>query len=203
MTKKNASLLSMISLFVYCIFSFMPCIVTVTYWKASTPGVGIYSSVWSELRGVFGEGTIVWAVVLLVIAVVGIVAMACHYAGKEIPYLKYASFAPAATGVVFIILSIVIVNVTTPNGTPAGTATLGYYGYFAYEFAWGYYLAAALVLVGCVFGYLVAFGQVKDEEPVKNVGDSAKKVLQLKELMDAGAITQEEFEQKKKELLGL
>ena len=43
----------------------------------------------------------------------------------------------------------------------------------------------------------------KSDEKSDNKPDSSDQIMKLKGLLDAGAITQEEFDAKKKELLGL
>lgn len=43
----------------------------------------------------------------------------------------------------------------------------------------------------------------KAPEPVNNIASSADELLKFKQLLDMGAITQEEFDVKKKQLLGL
>ena len=44
--------------------------------------------------------------------------------------------------------------------------------------------------------------QVKEERRLQNNGSSADEILKLKQLLDMGAITQEEFDEQKKKLLG-
>ncbi len=44
--------------------------------------------------------------------------------------------------------------------------------------------------------------QVKEERRLQNNGSSADEILKLKQLLDMGAITQEEFDEQKKKILG-
>ena len=44
---------------------------------------------------------------------------------------------------------------------------------------------------------------IKSDQEDEKRNDSADEIMKLKGLLDAGAITQEEFDKKKKELLGL
>ena len=105
--------------------------------------------------------------------------------------------------IVFIVLSIVAASATTPNGEPAGTATLGYYGHFSYSFAWGYYIAAALLIVPTILSIALAMGHFEDRGSQNESNTALQQITQLKELLDSGVITQEEFDAKKKQLLGL
>lgn len=44
---------------------------------------------------------------------------------------------------------------------------------------------------------------ISDNNPIVEISDPFEKVLKFKELLDQGVLTQEEFDTKKKELLGL
>ena len=105
----------------------------------------------------------------------------------------------------FAVLSIVNISTTVPNGTPYGTATLGYNGYFSHSFGWGWYIAAALLIATSVMSFFVATGRVKDSDIEKKEKKTteADDIVKYKDLLDKGIITQEEFDAKKKQLLGL
>ena len=203
MNKKALSLISSIFLLVYSIFGFMPYIIQVNYHKAQTPGIGIYSLVCSYQFNLFYELTESLAIVLLVLAVIGIVVMICRCCGVNNLFFKIMSFVPIAMIVVFIILTFVVINTSTPIGEPAGTATMGYKGFVSHSLAWGYYIAAALLVTTGVLSFLSVFGKAKETHSTARHSSATQSVLQLKELLDAGAITQEEYDAKKKQLLEL
>ena len=71
-----------------------------------------------------------------------------------------------------------------------------------------FYIALALVLTSAVLSFLVVSGKIKDDESTKILYtteqmSNADELKKFKELLDSGIITQEEFDTKKKQLLGL
>jgi uncharacterized membrane protein len=95
-----------------------------------------------------------------------------------------------------------------PNGEPEIAENWGYNGFFSYEPAWGFFIAAALAIVVMVLSFLISSKKVKFKEcEVANKSmehySSIEEIKELKDLLDSGIITQEEFDQKKKQLLGL
>ena len=74
----------------------------------------------------------------------------------------------------------------------------------SYSFCWGFYIAAAILLAAAVIAFLVAIGKTAEvEDHGKPPVSSADELAKFKDLLDKGIITQEEFDAKKKQLLGL
>lgn len=72
------------------------------------------------------------------------------------------------------------------------------------EIMFGTYLAIVLALAVAVIAFIDAGSNkapVIEKNTVKNDYENIDKIASLKELLDSGAITQEEFEEKKKQLL--
>ena len=206
MQKKHASLLSIIFLSVFVVISFMPVVFTMSYWENKAPGVGIAGKDWSVNVSMFSRN--IWlSLIILICAIVGVVALTMHYADKDSGFLKYGSYAPIATAALFALYSLINMFSTVPNGEPGGTASWGYYGYYEYTPAWGFFIECALLIVVCVMTILIVKGKVVNAEPKQisevnsnNIADELKK---FKELLDSGAITQEEYDEKKRKLLDL
>ncbi len=209
MQKKQASLISLIFLSIFVTLSFMPIIFQNTYWKNDAPGYGEASKSWTAGVSMYSKN--LWlAVIMLILAVISITVMALVYADKKSDFLKFVVYAPAATAVVFAILSAIDILTTTPNGEPGGTATWGYYGFYEYAPAWGFFIECALLTTVTVFDILIARGKlintkvtiskVSESAPILSEADELKK---YKELLDLGVINQEEYDIKKKEILNL
>lgn len=203
--KKRICLISFILLCVFIVISFLPIIFMESYWKADTPGRGIYTHKWDALCSMFGLGNEILGVLVLLFAAVGVVVLILQFTGNTKPSLAKLTLAPLVALLFFAVLSIVNISTTVPNGTPYGTATLGYNGYFSHSFGWGWYIAAALLIATSVMSFFVATGRVKDSDIEKKEKKTteADDIVKYKDLLDKGIITQEEFDAKKKQLLGL
>ena len=120
---------------------------------------------------------------------------------------KFCYTVPLAVTALFAIISWMDIASTVPNGEPGGTATWGYYGYYEYVPAWGFYVECALLIAICVISVLGIKGlliETVEAVPANlNTTDVTDQLKKYKELMDNGVLTQEEFESKKKQLLGL
>lgn len=82
----------------------------------------------------------------------------------------------------------------------------------AFEYAFGYFLIFGFValLAGFIMGIVGNTSAAPQKgtsapvaSPVAKIGSDADRLKALKELLDTGALTQEEFEEKKKQVLGL
>ncbi len=82
----------------------------------------------------------------------------------------------------------------------------------AFEYAFGYFLILGFValLAGFIMGIVGNTSAAPQKgtsapvaSPVAKIGSDADRLKALKELLDTGALTQEEFEEKKKQVLGL
>ena len=86
-------------------------------------------------------------------------------------------------------------------------STWGKYGFYQYVPSWGFYIAIVLILAVAVIAFLLAIGKIKDVEPkTSNKSENYSNADELKkyrDLLDSGIITEQEFEAKKKQLLGL
>ena len=162
-----------------------------------------------------------FVVLLIALEIASVAILILHAIGKEkqMELLNKLIYVPAATFVIFIVGSISRFMTSEPNGDPVGTATSGKYGHWDYTPSWGFFIAIILILIVVVISVLVALGKVRDEEPnavapatpvaaipvAKEVVQPSNidQIKQLKELLDEGLITQEDFDTKKKQLLGL
>ena len=190
--------------------SFIPCIFVEERWWADIPGRGIYSLKNTCTVNLFSAYCNVFLIVAtLVFACVGIVALILQFIkhddldtpSKASRITNTLCFSPIASAVFFILLSIIRLTSTDPIGTPTGSATLGSHGHYTYLPGWGFYIECALILAVCIMSFLVATGKVKNIR--KKPENTADELQKYKQLLDSGVITEEEYNAKKKDLLGL
>ena len=83
-----------------------------------------------------------------------------------------------------------------------GFCTVGNFDYFKNNNGW-YFLVVmfAIVILGFVKRSNLIIGTNQNTEP--KIGSNADELQKFKQLLDSGAVTQEEFDAKKKRLLGL
>lgn len=212
MKNRTASLTALILLSLFVLLSFMPIVFGEIYWKASTPGVGHYSQVSNSGISFFSNvalpGFFTWiAVFILVFSVFGIVILLMQYIGKSNKLTCFSRYVAIIPTVLFIVLSVLVFLKHVPYGTGEGTATSGYYGYWTYVPAWGFYIECALLIatsVICMLSKTSAKSSQTEYAPRRYIEHSTTDELKkYKELLDIGVITQEEFDAKKKQLLGL
>lgn len=222
--KRQLSFLSILLSGLIILLSLLPMVFIKSYWQADTPGVGVYTHSWDKSVNLIASGHSLFAILILLLVAVGIYALVYQYADAENPLVKKLCFAPAAAFVLFGIFSFVVDETGIPDGTPRGTATGGYYGHYSFNFAFGWYLIGILLLAVAVIAVLIALGKIKNSPaspaaaavptpaappvPVPEAAPApsaipSDELTKLKELLDKGVITQEEFEAKKKQLLGL
>ncbi len=72
-----------------------------------------------------------------------------------------------------------------------------------YKASWGYSIGSYQITSCSVIGNLKDEGQLKEIKETVQEKSSADEIKKFKDLLDSGAITQEEYDAKKKELLGL
>ena len=239
MQKKQANLLSIIFMSVFLVLSFMPIVFTMTYWKNDAPGVGSATRDWSAGVNLYSR-YLPLALLIAVAAAVCIVLLIMKLVGSRSKLAGYARYAAFAAAGLFVVISLMVMMSSVPNGDPGGTAKWGYYGKYEFTPAWGFFIECALLIAVCVFGFLEMRGLLVDESPanaaaggtapagspadaransagsdrkVKTSGENAaaknaeadivNELKKYKELLDSEIITQEEFDKKKKELLGL
>ena len=226
MEKKNASLITMITLGIYAVMSFMPIVYVEKYFEALYESPGAYRESNSWYCNAYIANIRFLAIVGLIFAVIGIVGMFFHYTGKEHKYLKYGTYAPIGTFAIFAIMSAYELNHINPIGEPVGYYTKGSTGYFRFDAGWGFYILIALLIVAAALSYMIATGKnikaansseisrgadgkniiKQPQSAVTNVAHSSEsfdELIKYKELLDSGIITAEEFAKKKEQILGL
>lgn len=205
--KKKLCLASSVLTTIFLAFLFMPVIYTKEYYKNIAPGVGHAVEAWEKGVNVF-ELNPLFVVFILIFAIASIIVLFVQYLGTKNNISPKINFLPLGTGLIFIVASIARFSSTVPNGSPAGTAQWGKYGFYEYAPNFGFYIAIILIVISALLSFLIAIGKVKDAAPMQKASSMPQKsnideLKEYKELFDSGVITEEEFNAKKKQLLNL
>lgn len=225
MDKKRASLITMIMLGIYLVMSFMPIVYVQKYFIALfSPGA--YQEKYSWNYNSYVANVMFLAIVCALLAVAGIVFMFFHYTDKDHKFLKYGSYAPVATFAVFVIMSVYELTVTYPDGNINDYYPKGTEGYWRFDAGWGFYIMTALLIVAAALSFMIATGKnielkgitqsqtspvastnpiqpEKAESASSPTKESLEELIKYKDLLDNEIITAEEFEAKKREILGI
>ena len=202
MKVKNRNLIELILQSLTLILLFIDGSITIEIWYHETSYItskkATYLSSFFQ-RSIDNRAIIGFLTIALVIA--GVVLFVMQYIGKgEKRNSKYAAYIPIAELVLYSISTLIM----------TGSEMYGSMEYREYP-GFLFYVCCVLMLVLAlisVIGYLKAAKEGIEEEVVKvkvitNDSSNAEELIKYKQLLDMGIITQEEFDAKKKQLLGL
>lgn len=74
---------------------------------------------------------------------------------------------------------------------------------YEWTIGWLYYVIIALHILTVILSLVVKYKKFEDRETKANNSNTPEEIKKYKELLDSGVITQDEFDAKKKQLLGL
>ena len=185
------------------VFLFVP----VSFIRHYSSGIGLgsknynYSESWME-AAISSNGGI-WIALIFLFAAINITYFILRCTTKlPIVRKKYCIAIPCCQIIFLIINAISITNYLWRSSTSLAGSH--------YEFSWGFYLVCALYLSVIFLELFKQFSTVDEEKksntnilvdkPIPTDTDELKKI---KELFEQGIITKEEFDAKKKQLLGL
>ena len=205
MKKRNLSLVALILLVIFVVFSFMPVILISTCWEENWFGGYVedfsFLGSFAELANTYSlTGYLVY--ICLIFAFNGIISLIWQFVGKNSKITDIFTFSPVVSAVSFILVSLLYMlpeespNSYTPNG------------YWSTTPGWGYYIEITLILAVAVMSVLIATGRVKNtivipKQVMPTNVDIPDTLRKYKQLLEEGVISQEEFEAKKKQLLDL
>ena len=202
--KRRAALITLIFDAVALVGLFLPGVYTMSYWMVNLEyGWGAYTRSWSQAVNFLsvpteGPGLVTYLALLALAA--SVVVMGLMMGGKLGKGAKGGPVAalPALAFVLVLLAAILRMNARIENSE---------YGYWTFSFGWILYLILALSLAAGVLSLLLAAGKFRDTVPAAAAAatrmDAADELAKYKSLLDAGAISQDEYDAKKKELLGL
>lgn len=149
----------------------------------------------------------VLAVIVVVLCVISIGVYILSFLDKSNAFTKYGMCVPILSMVLFVVLGVIVSGKRVPNGGAIeGYETWGYYGQYTFDLEWGFYVECILLVIACVISVLLYKGKLvnsKKDDVVEQISSPADELKKYKELLDLGAITEEEYMVKKKQVLGL
>lgn len=74
---------------------------------------------------------------------------------------------------------------------------------YEWTIGWLYYIIIALHILTVILSLVVKYKKFEDREAKANNSNTPEEIKKYKELLDSGVISQDEFDAKKKQLLGL
>lgn len=205
MSKKTASLIAFIMMIVFLVMSFIPCVFVEVFMKqfsmvAYKESYRITENMLYVIGLADANSSDIFSIITLVLVAIGIVALVFQFAGRSKKIIKILSFSPCVAVISFVIMTLLFCVFNK-------THELGDAYYSTYEPGWGFYILAALLLCSAVLSFLIATEKLKNTPKSSTakltVTSNADELKKYKELLEAGVITQEEFDAKKKQLLGL
>ena len=205
MTKKKISLIQAIVQLLTMVSLFIP-ISFIRYFHNFKTGI---SNNFQEslFEAADTSASLLWGVALIIFSLVALVYYILHFV-TDMPQLQHKyCIAISSVPVAFLIACLISIN----NYTASSNGTYGSYSLISqvYGVDWGFYLICALYLSLIVlelFKHFYKFEEIKPKTAHTTILQNTspiEEVKQFKELLDAGIITQEEFDAKKKQLLGL
>ncbi len=185
--RKKIIIIAVILALIASVSMFLPSVLTQTFWL--NEGYGAWHSTWEKDGSAFTSGSslpyitlggLLFSALMLVIDLLGV---------KINPYLSP---------------SLCAVSLYTLIRTLRNTRSSMDKSYLEYTANWGFYLIVVLGVVFILLTILLTLNVFKDEPAKHSMPKSTGTVQQLKELkelLDSGIITQDEFDEKKKILL--
>jgi len=159
MQKKIGSLVALFCLVLFSVLAFVPCVFRRIFYEAETPGRGIFSQAGSKLIWMFGRYPVL-GILVMILVIIGIVALVLHYQDSDKPFLKKASYAPAAALVVFVALGILGCVFFKNYGLDYDP---DYYGFYIYKPSGGFYVMCVCLFTAGVLSVLLALGKLSNE----------------------------------------
>ena len=204
MTKKTASFIALISLIVFAVFVFMPCIFEIVDLKQVPDNPIAYQTVGSTYedfffvcRSAYANLSDIYAIIAYVFVVISIVALALHVACRVNKIVTYLTFSPCVAAIFFALVMVFLGSTYEPGDK----------WYYVFKAGWGFYILGALLLIASVLSVLIALGKVTDVPPKSQISTKsvceADTLRKYKDLLESGAITPEEYEKIKAQLLHL
>lgn len=195
MTKKNLNLAELICQAISIVLLFIPGMYYWEHWEPSWPGHVLSMQISMSFFHIAGNTHPLLGYFIMLL-MVGNLALLIAYIFREIPekYKKLYTILPSAVVVLMALFSIL-------------AAIMDNYGYCA-PINWLFYVNMLFLVATALLAFMRLSKNVKEEPrkvkviataPISNADEIAK----YKELLDNGAITQEEFDAKKRQLLDL
>lgn len=211
--KRILSFISFLMLSSFCTLSFLPIMFKLLWWKREKDSWGGYlhrhSPSNDQLYNLFSEDTAPISYIVFAFAIVGLFAFILHFIRKKSAILNLLTFSP----IVSCILLAITTYLRVKRYTVDDELERELYSYGEYTLGWGLYISFAILIIVSIFSFLVVLDKGGDtiikyvNEKHESADLSRSSIMDeltaYKDLFDKGVITKDEFEAKKKQLLGL
>ena len=201
MSKKKISLIQSIIQLITLVSFFIPISSIMVYCKTSVSGKRSYSNVnMSLFETLDGTYNTFWMVLLIIFGIANLAYLILHFATKSLILKKRIFMAISCLSLPCLMFSAISID-----NFKDGNA----YNYTIYNIDWGFYLICAFCIAIIVLELYKHFSNLEEESSPRisqavtiQQASSADELKKYRDLLDSGIITQEEFEDKKKQLLG-
>ncbi len=204
--KRILSLISFFLISSFCTMSFLPIMFKRLWWEWKEIYTHRHVISKDRLFNLFSEDTAPLSYIVLAFAIIGLIAFILYFIGKKSTILKLLTFSP----IISLLAITVYLRVERYTVEDELDRQLGSYG--EYTLGWGLYISFGIMIIVLIFSLLIVF--VKDGDTINYTSDKHEsedlsrpsitdELTAYKELFDNGVITKDEFEAKKKQLLGL
>lgn len=200
MTKKKIALIQAITQLIAFVALFIP-ISFIRYFTNHNNFWKTYSYSESFISAADMSDNIIWGILLLIASVFALTYFVLYFTTKIQWVRKKYCIAIPCISLPILVTSVIIISANSVRYSNASEC---------YSADWGFYLICALYLAIVALELYKHFSKIDEESKPKHTEpivvqnlSSAEELKKFKELLDTGIITQEEFDAKKKELLGL
>ena len=197
------TLITMIIIIAEITCLFIPAVFTRKYNFCNFEGVLLNHTENTNFFDGYSTINLTFAIIVTVFLVISFGVFLLMFLNKGGFITKIGGFS-TIPGLIFLTVLAIVVNITIVD--------VGKDNWYDFSLNWMFYIIVSLHVVSTVFALLIQFNKFPSEVPVVvqpapaasvSSAGSPDDLKKYKELLDMGAITQEEFDAKKKQLLGL
>ena len=201
MTKKKISLIQAIVQLVAIVALFIPISFIRYFTKTDTYKLITYNYSESLVSATDMSNNLIWGILIIFASVVALTYFVLYFATNIQPIRKKCFIAIPCIALPLLLICVIVMESAVERGAKYSEV---------YGTDWGFYLICALYLAIVVLELYKHFSKINEDKKPSNSEtptiqnmSSADELKKLKDLLDDGIITQEEFDTKKKQLLGL
>ena len=201
MTKKRVSLIQAIVQLIAIVSLFIPISFIRYFTKTDTYQLKTYNYSESLVSATDMSNNLIWGILIIFASIVALTYFVLYFATNIQLIRKNCFIAIPCIALPLLLICVIVMESAVERGAKYSEV---------YGTDWGFYLICALYVSLLVLELYKRFSKIDEEKKISNPTttviqntSAAEEIKQFKELLDNGVITQEEFDAKKKELLGL
>ena len=201
MSKKKISLIQAIIQLIAIVSLFIPISFTRFFTRTDSYKLNTYQYSESLFSATDMSGNLIWSILLVLVSAMALSYFVLYFT-TSIEFIR-KNYCIAVPCLSLPILLLCVISIE--NAVSRGSKYSEVYGT-----NWGFYLICALYVAIVVLELFRRFSKIDEESKSKSIAptiiqnvSSAEELKKYKELLDSGIISQEEFDAKKNQLLGL